>query len=60
MIQRIVTIRKLKKNSSIEDDLKFWLSKSPEERISVVEYLRREKHGSTARLRRVAKVIQRS
>jgi len=60
MIQKTVTIKDLKKNDSIEDDLRFWLSKSPEERIYAVEYLRRQSHGSTARLQRVAKVFQRS
>lgn len=43
----------LKKNDSIADDLKFWLNKSHEERVSTVEYLRRQYHGSTARLQRV-------
>ena len=60
MIQKTVIIKDLKKNDSIEDDLKFWLSKFPEERVSAVEYLRRQNHGSTARLQRVAKVFQRS
>jgi len=60
MIQKTVTIKDLKKNDSIEDDLKFWLSKLPEERVSAVEYLRRQDHRSTARLQRVAKVVQRS
>jgi len=60
MIQKTVTIKNLKKNDSIEDDLRFWLSKSHEERVSAVEYLRRQSHGSTARLQRVAKVFQRS
>ena len=58
MIQKTVTIKDLKKNNSIEDDLKFWLSKFPEERVSAVEYLRRQKHGSTARLQRIVKVVQ--
>ena len=31
-----------------------------EERVAAVDYLRRQSHGSTARLQRVARVIQRS
>ena len=60
MIQKIVVKKNLDENNSIIDDLKFWLSKSPEERVSTVEYLRRQHHGSTARLQRVVRVIQRS
>ena len=60
MIQKVVRRKDLKRNDSIADDLKFWLSKSSEERVSTVEYLRRQYHGSTGRLQRVARVIQRS
>ncbi len=60
MIQKIVTTKDLRNNDSISDDLKFWLNKTPEERVSTVEYLRRQHHGNTARLQRVARVIQRS
>ena len=59
MIQRVINKKELNKNDSISDDLKYWLGKSPEERVSTVEYLRRQYYGSTARLQRVAKVIQR-
>ena len=59
MIQKIVVKKNLDENNSIIDDLKFWLSKSPEERVSTVEYLRRQHHGSTARLQRGVRVIQR-
>jgi len=48
------------KYSSIREDLEFWLSKTPEERIATVEFLRKQFGGSTARLQRTARVIQRS
>jgi hypothetical protein len=60
MIQKMVTTKDLRNNDSISDDLKFWLNKTPEERVSTVEYLRRQYDGNTARLQRVARVIQRS
>jgi len=60
MIQKVVIIKELKSNDSISADLEFWLRKSPEERVATVDYLRRQYHGSTARLQRVARVIQRS
>ena len=60
MIQKVVTKRTLNDASSRKDDLLFWLSKSPEERVSAVEYLRRQFYGSTARLQRSARIIQRT
>jgi hypothetical protein len=59
MIEKTVRIIDLKNDSSIRDDLAYWLSKTPEERISAIEFLRRQYHGSSARLQRVARVIQR-
>lgn len=60
MIQKVVTKKNIKDTDSITEDLKFWLEKAPEERISTVEYLRRQHDGSTARLQRFARVIQRA
>ena len=60
MIKKIVKIRKLDDNSSrvTRDDLAYWLNKSPEERISTVEYLRRQYHGNAVRLQRTVKIIK--
>lgn len=58
MIEKVVKKLDLKKDSSIKEDLAYWLSKTPEERISAIEILRRQHHGSSARLQRVARVIQ--
>ncbi len=60
MIQKVVTKKIIKDVDSITEDLKFWLKKTPEERIATVEYLRRQHDGSTARLQRSARVIQRA
>ena len=57
-MKKVVTKRNLKDNSQLED-LAFWLSQPPDERISAVELLRRQYHGSSERLQRVARVIQR-
>jgi len=57
MIKKIAKIRNLEDNSASED-LKFWLSKSPEERISAVEFLRKQANGSSARLQRTVRIIQ--
>lgn len=58
MIQKVVKKRTLDSTSQIHEDLAFWLKKSPEERIAAVEYLRRQYHGHTTRLQRVARVFQ--
>ena len=60
MIRKVVKIKNLDDENLISDDLKYWLSKLPKERITAVEYLRRQSHGGTARLQRVTRVIQRT
>ena len=61
MIKKVVKIQVLNEHkiSSINSDLAYWLSRTSEERILTAEYLRRQYHGSTARLQRSARVIQR-
>jgi len=58
MLKRVVKKYKLKK-ASAGTDLKYWLSKSRQERISAVEILREQRYGSSKRLQRVARVIKR-
>jgi len=60
VIEKIVKIKNLNDNNSAMDDLAYWLSKTPEERVAAVDYLRRQAHGDSARLQRVACVIKRS
>ena len=58
MVEHVV--RKVPLNqSSIQVDLSFWLDKAPEERLAAIEQLRQQIDGSTARLQRVARVVQR-
>jgi hypothetical protein len=60
LMQRVVRKGKLQDVSEVKENLSYWLSKTPEERLGAVEYLRRRLHGSSARLQRSARVIQRS
>ena len=60
MIQKVVQKRNLTIYSQAKEDLAYWLSQSPEERVLAVDYLRRQYHGSTERLQRVARVVQRT
>ena len=59
MIQRVITKRKIYESSSL-DDLTFWLNRSAEERISAVEIIRRQHHGSSERLQRVSRIVERT
>ncbi len=59
MIAKVVKVKNLNDKDLILEDLKYWLSKSPEERVEAVDYLRKQFHGSSERLQRVARVIQR-
>ena len=59
MIEKVVRKANLSDFSETEENLKYWLSRPPEERVSAVEVLRRRQHGDTLRLQRVARVIER-
>ena len=59
MIKKVVTKRKFDDNS-ILDDLAYWQNRSPEERISAVEILRRQYYGSSERLQRVSRIVERT
>ena len=60
MIAKVAQKRKLQDFSEIKENLAYWLSRTSEERVSAVEYLRRQLNGSSARLQRSARVIQRT
>mgnify|MGYP001140505327 CR=1 FL=1 len=60
MIAKVVRKGNLKDFPEVKENLAYWLSKTPDERVSAVEYLRRQLNGSSARLQRSARVIQRS
>ena len=46
--------------TSVKDDLNYWLSKSPDERISAVEVLRRQHYANTPRLRKIVRITKRA
>jgi hypothetical protein len=60
MIKKVVQKKNLRDFSEIKENLAYWLSKTPDERITAVEQMRRQQHGGTARLQRIARVAQRS
>ena len=58
MIKPIIKIRTLNDYDEIKDNLQFWLSRSPHERVEAVDYLRNQSHGNSIRLQRTARIIQ--
>lgn len=60
MIEKVVSKGKLCRRSQIKDDLNYWLSKTPKERIAAVEHLRNQYYGSSARLQRAVRIVKRS
>jgi len=58
MIRKVFTIRPLDDRSAEREDMEYWLSRPPGERMEELESLRRHFYGDLPRLQRVARVIQ--
>ena len=56
MIEKVVHKSKLSLDPS--SDLEFWLSKTAQQRIETLEFLRRQVDGTSQRLQRVYKVTK--
>ncbi len=57
MIKKVVKKISLDNKNKNYEDVKYWLSQKPEDRIEAVEILRRQYCGNTERLQRVVKII---
>ncbi len=60
MIRRTVQKHKLSEHDEIKQNLEYWLSRSPEERLEAIEILREQMYEGTPRLQRVIRVVKRS
>jgi len=60
MIEKVIRKGNLHCLQSAGENLVYWLTRSAEERVAAVDYLRKQYHGNTARLQRVARIIQRA
>jgi hypothetical protein len=58
MIEKIVDKHDLEDPAAAKRDLAYWLSRPPEERVAAVDAFRMLFHGSSARLQRVARVVE--
>ena len=59
MIRKTVQKHDFDNFSEIRQNLQYWLSRPPEERLAAVDALRREYYGDSQRLQRVARVVLR-
>ncbi|MBU1920769.1 hypothetical protein KKG66_07980 [bacterium] len=59
MVEKVVRRAKLSQFDEIKENLAYWLSKSPAERVEAVEIMRRMHYGDLPRLQRVVRVVNR-
>ncbi len=59
MIEKVVEKGGLRNGNETARNREYGLSRPPAERAEAVELLRKQRDGNTARLRRIARVIQR-
>jgi hypothetical protein len=60
MIQKVVKKVPMSPKCQIQEDLAYWLSRPPAERVAEVERLREMVCGRTQRLQRVARIVKRT
>lgn len=60
MIEKVARKTNFKNNTEIKDNLAYWLSRTPEDRVSAVEFLRRQRDGNSAGLQRSVRIIKRA
>ena len=59
VIEKKVQKHRMADHNEIRQNHQYWLSRSPEERLSAVEFLRCQLYGDTKRLQRTARVVKR-
>jgi hypothetical protein len=59
MIRKAVAKYRMDNFSDVRQNLQYWLTKTPQERLAAVDFLRAQVYGNTERLQRIARVIQR-
>jgi hypothetical protein len=58
MIEKTVTSLDLSKDSEVTQNLRYWLTKTPQQRLAAVDYLRKQLYGDSVGFQRVARVVQ--
>ena len=60
MIKKTIQRFELSSSANHSKDLKYWLSRTPSERVAAVDFLRKQYIGNAERLQRSARVIERA
>lgn len=60
MIEKVAKRLRRGEYDEVQENLKYWLSKSPDERVAAVEILRRQFYGDLPRLQRVGRRLKRT
>jgi hypothetical protein len=58
-MQKIIKKSDLHDTDAARRDLEFWLSRTPEERVSAVEILRRQHYGDMGRIKKMIRKFRR-
>ena len=58
MNRKVVKLHHMDEYDEVKENLRYWLTRPPEERLDAVDELRRQAYGDPQRLQRVARVIQ--
>ena len=58
MVKKIVKKFSLDNKFIARQDIEYWLSRPPSERVAAVDFLRKQYYGKTERLQRVARVVK--
>jgi len=60
MIRKVAKLYHMDAYDEVRENLRYWLSRPPEERLAAVDELRRQAYGDSQRLQRVVRVVQQS
>ena len=59
-MEKVVSKHDLRDYDEVKDNLEYWLSRPPEERVAAVDFLRAQLFGRSQRFQRVARVLERT
>ena len=60
MMRKVAKLYHMDEYDEVRENLRYWLSRPPKERLDAVDELRRQAYGDSERLQRVARVVQQS
>ncbi len=60
MIRRTAHKHRQDADFEIKQNLEYWLSRPPRERLAAVDLLRRQMYGDTGRIQKVVRIVHRS